>query len=480
MEPTAFMEDLSKICFAFALSRQGSQYFWTSVVKNFIKYKSNMSLITLENLLFVSYRLIDYLPTELKTNTDESMKSLFDVFNIIEEKIVSEKLVENNKIDPFNAMMPFARFGNTNELIWSDLTKNVMSVLSKVKAINPFLINDVIFAFSNYYTNLIIARDREEYSKLNGNNSQSNFKDRYYLKNFQNFWNKIEELILTLDENSLEVPHVANMIIDLSQIDLELNKAWIYLTEILKGKLDKFDSGNFVLILMGYSKKDYKDGTIWKVLQSYAVSHINEFSIEDLRKIVLSFLKHKELSKDLWNLLQERFSSTEILNKFTLEYFIDLQIPFAISGIHEEKIWQKFEELVFRNLKTFENDKEYFMNTLYSFSRSGRGSNHLWSKFANIITGELNKYDIDDLGHISVCLKPSFIKVFKIESVLNENFWNSFVTNVESKLSQGKLNSLNNLLRGINENEYLNKNDKLIRKVEDKIAQLLKELPKEN
>lgn len=483
MEPTAFMEDISKICFAFALSRQGTQYFWNLALKNFIKYKSNLSLLTLENLLFVCYRLIDYLPSEFKNNSDESMKNLFELFNIIEEKIVSERLLENNKVDPFNTMMPFARYGNTNEKIWSELTKNVMNVLSKVKAINPFLINDIIFAFSNYYTNLIIARDREEYESASKNmntNNNNNFKDIYYLKNFQNFWNKIEDLILSLDEKTLEVPHIANMVIDLSQIDLDMNRAWKYLTEILKGKLDKFDSGNFVLILMGYSKKDYKDPNIWKVLQSYAAIHINEFSIEELRKIVLSFLKHKELNKDFWISLQERFAHPDILNKFTLEYFIDLQIPFAISGIHNEKIWHKFEELVFRNTKTFENDKDFFMNTLYSFSRCGRGSSHLWTKFANIIQKDLNNYDIDDLGHISVCLKPAYLKNLNIDNLLNDSFWQSFVKNVENKINQGKLNSLNNLLRGINENEHLNKDEKLIRLVEDKIAQLLKDLPKEN
>jgi len=481
IDPTAFMEDLSKICFGFALSRQGSQYFWNSAIKNFSKYKSNMSLLTLENLLFVSYRLIDYLPSEFKnesTSSDESVKNLMGLFNSIEEKIIIEKLIENNKVDPFNAMMPFSRFGNTNEKIWADLTKNVMSVLSKVKSINPFLLNDIIFAFSNYYMHLILARDREEYTNKNFN--PSTFKDFYYLKNFKNFWNKIEELIVSLDESNLEVPHIANMIIDLSQIDLELDRAWTYLSEILKGKLEKMDTGNFVQILMGYSKRDYKDPNVWKVLQSYTITNVNEFSLDELRKIVMSFLKHKELSKDLWNLLQERFANPDILNKFTLEYFIDLQIPFAISGIHNVKIWQKFEELVFRNLKTFENDRDFFMNTLYSFSRSGRGSTHLMSKFANIIIKDINQYEIDDLGHISVCLKPSYIKNLKIDNLLNESFWHNFEKLVESKLSQGKPNSLNNLLIGMKENEYLNKNEKLIRKVEDKIAQLLKDLPKEN
>ena len=120
------------------------------------------------------------------------------------------------------------------------------------------------------------------------------------------------------------------------------------------------------------------------------------------------------------------------------------------------------------------------MNTLYSFSRSGRGSTHLMSKFANIIIKDINQYELDDLGHISVCLKPSYIKNLKIDNLLNESFWHNFEKLVEQKLSQGKPNSLNNLLIGMKENEYLSKNEKLIRKVEDKIAQLLKDLPKEN
>ena len=74
------LEDLSKIAFAFALSRQGSSFYWNNVLKTIIKLENNLSNLALENLLFVCYRLIDYLAhiQAMKgvEQPDESMKNL--------------------------------------------------------------------------------------------------------------------------------------------------------------------------------------------------------------------------------------------------------------------------------------------------------------------------------------------------------------------------------------------------------------------
>jgi hypothetical protein len=474
MNLTGLLEDLSKICFAFALSRQGTNYYWNNVIKTFLKLEDNVSNLAVENLLFVCYRLIDYLAhlqaMKGSEEPDEAMKGLMQLFKINEDKIVKEKLIENNKIDPFNAMMPFARFGNVNTKIWNPLVKNLMNTLKSQTQVNPFLLNDIIFALSNYYMNLILSRDQDT--------RQVKEEENYYMKNFNSIWTKIEDLIISLDEKTVEVPHVGNMIIDLSSVDLELNRAWAFLTELLKEKLNKFDVNNFVMVLMGFSKKDIKDDQLWKMFEEYTRNHINEFSLEDLRKIIISFLKHKEINKDFWQILENRFAKEDVLSKLTLEYFIDLQIPFAITGIYNEKIWNKFEEIIFRNLKIFESDKDYLMNTIYSFSRSGKGTPLLWNKFCNVVSKDLNGYDIDDLGHLSVCLKSEYVKKNKLDSILNEGFWNAFAKNVESKLHTAKLNSLNNLLRGIKENEQLNKNEKLVRRIENRIEELFREIPK--
>jgi hypothetical protein len=472
----SFLEDISKISFSFSLARQGSQYFWSQIVKTFIKLKGNISNLSTENLLFTSYRLIDYLTQTMNINqSDEIIKNLFSLFQFLEEKIIIERLLEENKIDSFNTMMPFARFGNTNEKIWNPLVSNIFNFISKTKQINPFLLNDLIFGLSNYYMNLTILKD----SHAQGDNSNLNdFSKIYYLQNFKKIWDKIEEFIINTDEKLLSIPHIANMIIDLSQIDLELTKAWSFLSENVLSRLDEFDVNNFVMILMGFSKRDISNKQLWIKLEQFVTIHINQFSIEDMRKIVVSFLKHRELNREFWKIIENKFTQNEIIQELTLEYMIDLQISFAITNITNDKIWNKFEEIVFKNLKLFESDKDYLMNTLYSFSRIGKGSPVFWNKFASVISRDINNYDIDDLGHIIVCLKSEYIENKKIGNIINENFWNSFASNIEEKLMAAKLNSLNNLIRGVKDNEYLKKKEKLVKKIENRITELLKNIPK--
>lgn len=284
------IDDMSKICFSFALSRQGSQFFWNKALQAFIKLEDKMSNIALENILFITYRLIDYLShlqaVKGVAEPDESMKSLMTLFNKIEERIVKNKLVENNLIDPFNTMMPLSRLGNINSQIWNPLIKNLMNVLNKAKSVNPFLLNDLVFALSNYYMNLILQKDQ---------GSKEDYKNCYYLNNLKNIWTKIEDLIINVDEKTLEAPHLGNIIIDLSSVDLELPRAWAYLTEKVIEKMNEFDANSFVMVLMGISKKDIKNPELWKLLENFVRTHINEFSIEDLRKVMMSFLKHKEV-----------------------------------------------------------------------------------------------------------------------------------------------------------------------------------------
>lgn len=466
-----FIEDVTKVCFAFALSRKGSQYFWSLIIKLFTNHKNNISLLSLENILFISYRLIDYLAETQSQNEemDETMKSLFSLFELIEKKLENEKLIENNKIDPFNAMMPFSRFGNTNPKIWDGITKNILNVLNKTNQINPNLLNDVIFAFSNYYSNLIIQRDSDQ-SQLN------EIKECYFLQNFEKFWTKIESLIISCE--GYQIPHIANMIADLSLIDLELSKAWVNLSDAVKDKLKDCDTRNFVTILIGFSKKDFKDTILWNSFADYIKKHINEFTISELRVIVPSFLKNKETGKEIWKLIEDRFASEDILSKMNVQYFFDLQIAFAILGIHNDKIWQKFEEIVFKNLKLYEQDKDLLLNTLYSFSRSVKGSQLLWKKLCEILKKDFNNFNIGDLSHVAICLKSNILAQNSLDKILDKSFWDNFVKIVEDKLPNAKLNALNNLLVGMKENEFLKENKKLITSVEKKLDELMKDIRK--
>jgi hypothetical protein len=60
MNATALLDDLSKIAFALAISRQGSVYFWNSLIKAYIKHHNNISLLALENVVFLCNRVNDF------------------------------------------------------------------------------------------------------------------------------------------------------------------------------------------------------------------------------------------------------------------------------------------------------------------------------------------------------------------------------------------------------------------------------------
>jgi hypothetical protein len=493
---TGFLEDLSKVGFSFNLARAGSINFWKKFLQVFERFNQSISNLALENMLFVCYRLIDLLAqlsqqSGINTqNYEETNKKLQTVFKNLENKIAKEKLLQDKKIDSYNAMMPFARFGNINPEIWDPLSKNILELITsnevKSSKINPYMLTDLIFAFSNYYMNLIIQRDMElmkfsgsgkdkmeQFNKL----TQETLEKNFFLKNFEKFWSQIESFLLRTDPKNLEIAHLGNMTIDLSQIDIEMEKTWNYLIDHVreKLKLPSFDTNNFIMIVMGFSKKGIENQQLWKDLIEFAKNNIDNFSLDEIRKIVLSFLRNKE-SAQLWKAIEERISKKETLEQLNFEFFQDMQIPFAITGISSDKIWNKFEEFIFKNLQAVNDDKEILMNSIYSFSRVGKGSSLLWNKFATIISQNVNSYDIDDLGHLVVCLKSSYLNKLKVDNVLNESFWKNFAKNIEDKLPNAGLNSCNNLLKGVKENDYLNKNDKLIKNIDERTQILLKEL----
>ena len=44
----------------------------------------------------------------------------------------------------------------------------------------------------------------------------------------------------------------------------------------MREKLNKFDVNNFVMVLMGFSKKDIKDEPLWKQFEEFTKNHIQE------------------------------------------------------------------------------------------------------------------------------------------------------------------------------------------------------------
>jgi hypothetical protein len=462
---TSLLDDLSKIAFAMALSRQGSVYFWNNFIKTCLRYNNSISQLFMENMFFVCNRLADYIIDINATTKPEIMTNLENLVALFIEKIKSEKLLEENKIDPFNLMMPLARYVIIDEDIWNPLTKNVMEMLNNPQFVtNPYILTDIIFAFSHYYTSLI----------MNSLEKGKKYENNYFLKNFEKFWKRVEELLVKSDEKMFEIPNISNIVIDLAQIDMELPKAWGYLADLVRINMISLDKSSVVYFIMGFSKIEYKDPSLWNELQIFIKTHINEFNIEELKKIILSFLKNKE-SGELWKAIENRLSNPDVLKDITMECFNDLQIPLALLGINNEKIWNKFEEMVFKNMPQINNDKDLLLNTIYSFSRIGRGTPVLWQKLCTTLRAQMHLYEIEDLGHVVICFKPNVINKNSLTNILDKSFWASLAGLIEEKLDKANLNTCNNLLKGLKENDFM-QNKPVVKAVENRIAELLKQI----
>jgi hypothetical protein len=467
MNASALLDDLSKISFALSISRQGSAYFWNSLIKAYIKHHTHISLLALENILFVCNRVNDFIQDPGINKKPELVTNVENLYRLIADRIKNEKLLEQGKIDPFNLMMPSARYiALTDETIWNNITKSILDVLqNKNFKANAFILTDIIMSYANYYIYLI--QQTIETGKK--------FESNLFLQNFENFWKLVESHILTIKDNEFEIPNISNIVLDLSQIDIELTKSWGYLSDITRLKLEDFDKHNFILVVMGFSKSGIEDKQLWADLKGYVQKHLNEFRIEELKKIILAFINVKETG-ELWKEIEKRLASDDILSEITFDGFNDIQIPLALLAVNHEKIWQKFEELLFKNLNTLQNDKDLLLNTVYSFSRIGRGTTVLWNKLCTILKSQMLKYELEDQVHIIICLKPNVISRNSLVTIIDNDFWKSLMMSIEEKVSQANLNTCNNLLKALKENEYSAKNKLLIKKVEDRIAALLKRI----
>jgi hypothetical protein len=462
---SSLLDDFSKIAFAMSLSRQGSVYFWNSFFKTVIRYHSHISQLFMENMFFVCNRLADYIIDINATTKPEIMTNLENLLTLFIDKIKTEKLLEDNKIDPFNLMMPLARYVIIDEEIWNPLTRNVYEMLNDPKFVgNPYILTDICFAFSHYYTNLIMASI----------DKGKKFENNYFLKNFEQFWKRVEELLIKTDEKLFEIPNISNIVIDLAQIDMELPKAWNYLADLVRLNMKSLDKSSIVYFIMGFSKVEYKDPNFWSELQAYIKNNMNEFNIDELKKIILSFLKNKDTT-ELWKGVETRLSDPSILKEMNFESFNDLQIPLALLGINNTAIWNKFEELVFKNITALTKDKDLLLNTIYSFSRIGQGTGTLWQKLCTILRSQMSLYEIEDLGHVVVCFKPNVISKNSLSNILDKSFWVSLAGFIEKHLDQANLNTCNNLLKGLKENDYMHDKN-VVGLVEARIKTLLKQI----
>jgi len=383
---------------------------------------------------------------------DNEIKSLLD---LLKDKINKENLLKNNKINPFNLMMTLSTLRLPDEEIWTDLLLNVIKSIQNEKfVINTYLLSDIVYGFGTYETAILPSTGKQAH------------KD--YIKNRIILWQTLETLFLKANTDQFAILQTSNIAWYFSQLGIVSNKVWETLIKLVLDRLKDFDSYNFILCCMAFSTIEIQTMELWRKLEEKAIQLLNILSLDDIRKLIFSFLKIKEC-KDIWVKIDEYLASEKIIKEYNLMNFADLQLPLAVTEINNPKIWNKFEEIVFKNLETFEKDNDLLMNTVYSFSKLGQGSKLFWENLTKIVYERLDNYDPDDLGHIAVCLN---------KIVTDEKFWDRFTLNVEQKLANAKLNASNNLLKGFTSNDYLKKNQQLAKKIDEKVQTLLKEINK--
>ena len=446
---TAFFDDLSTSMLTFSIKRKGSKFFWTSYLKCVEKLKKSMSIETLENLLFITVQV-----AEMQNIIDYSKDpDLNNVVDLLKTKILVEKLLPDNKINPFNLMMTLSTLRIDNNELWGNLIVNVLKALKHVNfKMNAYILSDLVYGFGTYETALIINNKPHE----------------LYENNSSELWNLIEKQFNEIKVEQYDVLQISNISWYFSQIGFGSKETWENIQKLILIRINDFDQYNYLLVCMAISAMDIVNPDLWRKLEEKGLTMINNFNLEDLRKLIFAFLKAKEC-KNIWTKIEEVLATDKICAEYNLTNFSDLQLPLAVIEIKNIKIWQKFEEVVFKNLKNFENDNDLLMNTVYAFSKVGQGSKMMWDKFTSIIKERMEKYDADDLGHIAVCLN---------KIVDDKTFWDKFLVCTSKNLPNSKINSCNNLLKGFNTNKYLKDNTVLIKKIEDRIQELLKEIKK--
>lgn len=476
----SFLEDICKISFSFALTIKGSLNYWNLFLKSCLNLKNNLTTQSIESLNFIMYRCIDYFSRNFvndnlnKNLLEECYKNYEDLFQIIEKKIIQEKILDKPDLDPFNMMMPYARMGNNNYLIWNYISNNILNVLQNPQfQMNPFLLSDLTFAFASH-TSALIAEN--ENSLENNNKNSENYDKSFYLKNIDKIWEVLESHLINTSKY-LDVAYVTNMVMDLSQINLELKKSWNVLADIVREYLSKggFDIDNFILVLVGLKKRNYQDKNLWNEMEKFLELNIKKINIEQLKRITVALVKAQDTeSQNFYALIANRYCDQEIIDKYNFEHFVDLQIPFALIGIGHDKIWNKFEEILFKNLESVKQNKPLLLSTIYSFSRLNKGSSLVWNKFSQIIVDKFDEMDIDDLGHLGICLRENIIKKNNLTKILDDKFWSKFLSKVDNNVSNASLITCNNFLLIFKENDIIKTNPKIIKKIQDRIFSLSK------
>lgn len=462
----SLLEDIARLGFCFIVNKAGSEYFWMRFLEVIHRLKAHLQIGTIENVLFICYRLIDYLNAfSMNDSTKQSKHSaqIMEILDLIEKKLLEDQLLEKNSIDPFSIMLAFARVSKFNESIWNPMTKNVLEILAD-KDFFPFphLLCDITYAFSSY----------NAFLDEKANNFYSNNKEK--------FWGTIDQLFnKRLRPEYLDIGHIANLFLDMTNIQIELpNVERVIEGEFLRGRFEEMDNVSFVLILLGYSSRGFPNAAVTQKLEEYFIKNAKDMTVSDIKKIVLCFIRAKSASRDLWQEVEKQLERRT--EEFDLQLVSDLQIPLALVGIHSQSIWRRFEEMTLRNFNDLREDHEYYMNAIFAFTKVTMGSKVYWKKMFSLLDSNIGGFNIDDLSHVVLCLDPKHFKdkaeIYKELFEENKEFWNKLVRLIRERLPEAKISTLNSLVKSFSENDMLKTHIDAANEIEQKLKAKLKDL----
>ena len=307
----AFFDDLTTSMLTFSIKRKGSKFFWSSYLKCVSKFKDNLSVESMENLLFIVVQVSEMLGVFDITKDND----LNNVMEILKEKIFKDKLLIYNRINPFNLMMTLSTLRIENNEIWGLLIVNILKALRHENfKFNSYLLSDLAYGFGTYETTII-------------NNSKPH---ELFEKNRDELWDLIINNFNQINQDQFDVLQIANIAWYFSQLGLGNQQTWDNMQKLVYVHLNNFDQYNYLLVCMALSAMDINNIDLWKKLEDKGITMINNFNLEDLRKLIFAFLKVKDCKK-IWVKIEESLASDRICAEYNLGNFCDLLLPLAVT-----------------------------------------------------------------------------------------------------------------------------------------------------
>ena len=421
--------------------RTCSESFLRSYLKYTIKYKDVLTHSSIEKLSLITIGIAEMLNVlDITKDSDLNL-----VIEILKEKILKDKLLLENNINPFILMMTLSKFRIQNKEIWGQLIEKVVKQLVEEKiVVDSNLISNLIYAFGEY-----------EIYNLNEENKPND----QYENNKDILWKWIIYYLNLINADQFNDTQIATIAINFSKLSYGNPKTWEKITNIVETQINQFDHDSYLKVCMAISGRDINKTDLWNKLEEKGLLIINELSLDGLTLLIYGFLKIEKCKK-IWIKIEEILASDIIFEKLDFNYFSQIQYPLAIKNVCNTKIWEKFEEIVFNNFNKFENDNDLSIKTIQSFYLMKKGSPEMWKKLSVIIRKKMNTYTAEDLGKIIMCMNS------KVDEKI---FWSKFHVCLEKIISTANIISCGILLNGMKSNSFLKDKSSIIMKLTERL-----------